>query len=109
MDKFDDSKFTVRGFNFERRREVNFWHKFKKGKYAVIPCKMKNKIKETDFEFRIYTEVGKRVNVRRVRGGKGNHNDFKKLKELESEEVDGKLYGEFLGLLEKHIPKSQGK
>ena len=55
------------------------WHKYPRGRYAIIPCKMPNKIKETDFEFRIYIEKGKKVNVKRVRGGRGNH-DFKKLK-----------------------------
>ena len=78
LEKFDPDRFTIRGFNFERRREVNLWHKFKKGRFAIIPCKMKNKIKETDFEFRIYTEKGKKVGVKRVRGGRSNH-DFRKI------------------------------
>lgn len=76
--KFDQSKLTFKSLNFERRREVNLWNKFKKGKYAIIPCRMKSKIGDTDFEFRIYSEKGKKISIRRSKGG----NDFRMLTEL---------------------------
>ena len=42
---FDKDKMTdPNNLKLEVRRDVNFWHKFKPGKYAIIPCKMKNTI-----------------------------------------------------------------
>jgi hypothetical protein len=49
LDKFDENRLTFKALTFERRREVNLWNKFKKGRYAIIPCKMKNNIKDSDF------------------------------------------------------------
>lgn len=50
------NKMTLRRLKFELRREVDYWHKFEPGKYAIIPCKLKNKIPESDFELRVYSE-----------------------------------------------------
>lgn len=44
LDKFDMDKMTLRRLKFELRREVDYWHKFPPGRYAIIPCKLKNKI-----------------------------------------------------------------
>jgi len=52
------------------------WNKFNKGRYAIIPCRMKSKIGDTDFEFRIYTEKSKKVNIKRWKGG----NDFRMIR-----------------------------
>lgn len=44
LDKFDSTKFTLPTLKFELKREANFWHKFEPGRYAIVPCKMANKI-----------------------------------------------------------------
>jgi hypothetical protein len=50
------------------------WYKFKAGKYAIIPCKMKNDIIESEFEFRIYYD--KDIKIEKV---KGHNNLFRTL------------------------------
>lgn len=44
LEKFDMDKMTQKKLKFELRREVNYWHKFEPGRYAIIPCKLKNNI-----------------------------------------------------------------
>lgn len=51
---------------FELKREVNFWNKYKAGKYAIIPCKMKNNIEVSQFQFRIYSD--KDISIKKVKG-----------------------------------------
>lgn len=67
MDKMTLKKFTV-----SNRREVDYWHRFEPGRYAIIPCKLKNKIEESDFEVRVYSENS--ISLKKV---KGPSNDFK--------------------------------
>jgi hypothetical protein len=101
LTKFDAEKLEPRILNFERRREVNLWHRYKKGRYAIIPCRMKNPIKETDFEFRIYSEKGKRIGIKRLKGT----NDFRGLEEKTVKNIDKGQYEEFLSLVEKNVKK----
>ena len=44
LDKFETEKMTLPNLKFELKREVSFWHKFKQGRYAIVPCKIANKI-----------------------------------------------------------------
>ena len=74
---------------------MNLWNKFDKGRYAIVPCKMKNKIKETDFEFRIYSEKNKRINIKRSKGNR----DFKLLQEISMSEIERGQYDRMLSLL----------
>jgi hypothetical protein len=64
------------------------WNKFDKGRYAIIPCRMKSKIGDTDFEFRIYNEKSKKINIKRSKGG----NNFRMLQEMEVKEIDKSNY-----------------
>lgn len=64
---------TKKELKFELRREVDFWHKFEKGRYAIVPCKLKNNIQESQFELRVYSE--QTVSLKKI-NGKG---DFKVL------------------------------
>lgn len=47
LEEFNIEKSTTKNLKFELRRQVNMWYKFKAGKYAIIPCKMKNDILES--------------------------------------------------------------
>lgn len=76
---------------------MNLWYKFKAGKYSIIPCKMKNDIVESEFEFRFYFD--KDVKVEKV---KGHNNSFRPLEEAKTKEIDSSSYGNFLDLLDKH-------
>lgn len=62
---------------------------------------MKNKIAETDFEFRIYTEKGKGVKIQKTKGS----GDFRKLTDLSKPQVDSSQYNNFLTVLEKNMKK----
>jgi hypothetical protein len=70
------------------------WYKFKAGKYAIIPCKMKNDIIESEFEFRIYAD--KDIKIEKVNGHK---NAFQPLEETKSKEIDNANYTAFLDLI----------
>ena len=70
------------------------WHKFKAGKYAIIPCKMKNDILESEFEFRMYYD--KDVKMEKING---HNNAFKALGETKTKEVDTANYKAFVELL----------
>lgn len=69
LDKFDNTKLTLPTLKLELKRETNYWHRFEPGRYAIVPCKMQNKIPETDFEFRMYTD--KKVDIRKINGPTG--------------------------------------
>lgn len=73
------------------------WYKFKAGKYAIIPCKMKNDIIESEFEFRIYYD--KDIKIEKV---KGHNNAFKTLEETKTKDIDSANYNAFIDLLEKY-------
>jgi calpain len=76
LTKFDMDKMTLRRLKFELRREVDYWHRFKPGSYAIIPCKLKNKIEQSKFELRIYSEKNKSISLNKV---KGPNNEFRRL------------------------------
>lgn len=69
LDKFENTKLTLPSLKLELKRETNYWHRFEPGRYAIVPCKMQNKIPETDFEFRMYSE--KKVDIRKINGATG--------------------------------------
>lgn len=97
LEKFDSEKLTNRNLKFELRREVNLWLPYKKGKYAIIPCKMKNNILSSEFQFRIYTD--KPVNIKKI---KGNDNKFRPMEDPTANDIDKPSYDSFLDLLKKY-------
>ena len=94
---YDFDILTEKSVKFELRREVNMWHRYKKGKYAIVPCKMGNSIEESDFEFRIYYD--KSISIRKE---KGPNNKFQPLPEAKSRDIDNHSYMAFMDILEKH-------
>jgi hypothetical protein len=97
LEKFDADKLTTKALKFELRREVNMWYRFPAGRYAIVPCKMKNPIVDSEFEFRIYSD--KDVTIKKI---KGNNNSFRPLPETTAAEVEKAAYGGFLELLAKY-------
>ncbi len=73
------------------------WYRFPAGRYAIVPCKMKNPILESDFEFRIYSD--KDVSIKKI---KGTNNSFRPIPDSTAAEVDKAPYAAFLELLAKY-------
>ena len=82
LQMYDYDILTEKSVKFELRREVNMWHRYKKGRYAIVPCKMSNNIEESDFEFRIYYD--KPINIRKE---KRPNNKFQPLPEAVSPQL----------------------
>lgn len=76
LEKFDREKMTIDSLNFDKRREVTLWHRFQPGRYAIIPCRAKPEIEESEFEFRAYSESP--VSLKKV---KGPNNSFTPLRD----------------------------
>ena len=94
---YDYEILTEKSVKFELRREVNMWHRYKRGKYAIVPCKMPNDIEESEFEFRVYYD--KPIGIRKEAGP---NNKFQPLPEAKSRDIDNQAYMAFIDMLDKH-------